>query len=146
MEKILRVALVVLLLGLGGCIIVAEDPGDPAYDFNGIWSVAMTGCQFNTGNAEIFQDGSSFTMVSGDLAWYGSCDPYQAVFTAEASGRGFSWTINGGAIGDDTLSGTYLYREVRAGECTGSFTATRIAYRGAGLPAGAALKRTPRAD
>lgn len=146
MERFLRVTLVlVLLLGLGGCVVVTrEDSGTPAFDFNGIWSVSMTGCQFNSGNAQIFQTGSSFTMTSGDLTWYGDCDPFNATFTATASGRWGSWTLNGGATDVDTLAGTYLYSEVRAGDCTGSFVAQRIAYRGATAPAGPALTRVPR--
>jgi len=141
MKKTLLAALV-LVIGLAGssCLIV-DNTGDPVYDFNGVWSFALTGCQGQVGNITISQSGSNFLMVSNDLGWSGSCDPYAATFSARADGAWGFWTFQGGATGPDTLAGSYHYLEYRVGECAGTFSAQRIAYREAEAPAGRAIER-----
>lgn len=139
MKRLLGLALLLPLL-LGGCIIWDPHNGADEFDFNGIWSLALTGCQAQTANAEIWQDGTAFTMYSGPYQFFGNCDPFAATFAARAEGPWGYWDFAGGASDSNTLSGTYLYADFR-GECTGTFTANRIAFRGADLPAGPALER-----
>ncbi len=141
MRRRLALALLVPLL-LGGCII--WDPIDDVggFDFNGIWSLALTGCQSQAANAEIWQDGPSLTMVSGPYQFVGSCDPHNATFQARTDGYWGFWTFAGGATGSNTMTGTYVYADYR-GECTGHFTANRIAFRGADPSPGPSLERRP---
>jgi hypothetical protein len=140
MKKVLQVSLLFLVLGLAGCILVSDDHDDPGYDFNGIWRFALTGCQSQFADAEIFQSGTDFTMVS-NYRFDGICDPYTGDFHARADEPWGYWEFWGRATGSDTLAGTYAYGEYRVGECTGSFSATRIGYRAAGALPGQGLSR-----
>jgi len=143
MKRLLLVALIVLTMGLGGCIFVTDDGGGvPAFDFNGIWSMSLTGCQAQQANAEIVQVGTSFTMFSR-FRFDGVCDPFAATFEARTDGPWGFWTFAGGATGPDTLSGTYLYAEFLTGECTGTFHMSRIGFRGADAAPGEGLVRNP---
>jgi hypothetical protein len=141
MKKRLLAVLVLLVALSGASCLVVDGSTDPAFDFNGVWSFALTGCQGQVGNITISQSGSNLLMVSNDLGWAGTCDPYSGTFAARAEGGWGYWTFQGGATGQDTLSGSYRYVEYRAGECTGSFTAQRISYREAGNPGGEPIGR-----
>jgi hypothetical protein len=141
-KAFLPILIALALFALPGCVIV-DDQGhvEEGYDFNGVWSFAMTGCQRQVGNATIAQSGYNFVMTSTDLGWTGSCDPFAATFTATAEGAWGFWTFHGAATGPDTMAGTYLYVERGYGECTGTFEAVRIAYRAADTAPGAPLAR-----
>ena len=144
MKRMVQVSLLlVLLLGLAGCIWITDDSGDSGYNFNGDWSFALTNCQRQAAVVEIFQNGTDFNMVSGGYSWFGGCDPFAATFSARTDGPWGFWTFTGGANGPDTMAGTYVYVEYRSGECTGTFTATRIGYRAADVPPGPGLIRRP---
>jgi len=139
MKRVLRVSLLLLLVGLSGCLFVSDDD-DPGFDFNGIWRFALTGCQSQFADAEIIQSGSSFTMISG-YRFDGLCDPYAGEFAARTEGPWGFWAFSGGATGPDELAGTYLYGEYGVGECAGTFSALRIGYRSAGVVPGQVLTR-----
>jgi len=145
MKKTL-LAVLVLVLGLSSssCLIV-DGSSDAPFDFNGVWSFALNGCQGQVANLTITQRGTSFVMVSEGpfetLVWLGSCDPWAGTFSATASGAWGTWTFSGGATGPDAMSGAYDYLEYRVGQCGGSFGAQRIAYRGVEAPPGPALQR-----
>lgn len=144
MKRLLLVALAVLTIGLGGCIIVDDSSGSPDFDFNGFWRVALTGCQRQFADAEIIQTGTSFTMLS-TYRFDGVCDPRSGDFSARTDGRWGYWSFSGRATGDDTMAGSYIYGEYGVGECVGSFNATRTGYRAAGAaaPSGQGLTRQP---
>ena len=140
MKRLLQLTLVVLLLGLAGCLFVSDDHDDPGYDFNGIWRFALTGCQSQFADAEIFQDGPNFTIVSS-YRFDGVCDPYTGDFSARTDPPWGYWVFSGSATGPDTLAGVYVYGEYGIGECGGTFNATRIGYRAAGAAPGQGLSR-----
>jgi len=140
MKRVLQVVLLLLVTGLAGCIIDSDDHHDPGYDFNGIWQFALTGCQSQFADAEIFQSGTIFTMVS-NYRFDGFCDPYTADFSARTDGPWGYWVFAGSATGPDTMAGTYVYGEYRRGECSGTFSAVRVGYRAAGAVPGQGLNR-----
>lgn len=145
MKKSLLAALV-LVLGLTGssCLIV-DGSSEAPFDFNGVWSFALTGCQGQIANATITQRGADFVMVSAGpsetVVWLGTCDPWAGTFTATAAGTWGTWTFSGSATDWDAMAGSYAYLEYRAGECGGSFSARRIGYRAAEAPSGPGLER-----
>jgi len=145
MKRTLLAALV-LLVALSGssCLIVDDTSGGP-FDFNGVWSFALTNpyCQGQIGDITISQSGTNFLMVSSDLGWVGTCDPWAGTFSAQAAGAWGTWTFQGNATGPDSIGGGYLYVEYRTGQCSGTFSAQRIAYREADAPAGRAIERLP---
>lgn len=144
MKRVLLVTLAVCLLGLGGCIIIDDSSSSPDFDFNGFWKIALSGCQSQFADAEIFQAGNNFTMVS-TYRFDGVCDPRSGDFTARTDGRWGYWSFSGRATGDNTMNGTYIYGVFGVGECTGSFSATRTGFRGAEAVAapGRGLQRQP---
>ena len=139
MKRVLRVSLLLLLVGLSGCLFVSDDD-DPGFDFNGIWRFALTGCQSQFADAEIFQNGASLTIVS-NYRFDGVCDPYTGDFSARTDPPWGYWVFSGSATGPDTLGGVYVYGEYGIGECSGTFDATRIGYRAAGAAPGQGLSR-----
>ena len=144
MKKLLLVTLIVLSMGLGGCIVFDESSGPHDFDFNGFWDLALTGCQGQIAPAEIIQNGTAFTMLS-TYRFDGACDPHAGEFVARTDGRWGYWTFSGEATGNDTMAGTYVFGEYGRGECVGTFTAQRTGYRAAGAaaPAGQGLQRQP---
>ena len=142
MKRMVQVALLlVLMMGLAGCIWVHDDPGGPGFDFNGFWSFALTGCQSQFAEAEIVQNGPYLTMFS-TYRFDGLCDPYSGEFDARTDQPWGTWTFSGRADGPETLAGTYYYADRRS-ECVGTFSAVRIGYRAADAPAGSRLSRQP---
>lgn len=135
----------VLAVMLAGCIV--HDDGPDAYDFNGRWRFALSGCQAQIADVEIRQSGTALAMYSGGYEFLGDCDPWAAVFRARTDGPWGFWSFAGGATGPETMDGTYRYAEYAPGgglrECFGEFAATRVAYRAADAPAGPGLVRKP---
>jgi hypothetical protein len=141
MKRTVLAVLVLLLAGLAGCVFESDDSYDPGFDFNGIWRFALTGCQSQFADSEIVQSGPNLTMFS-TYRFDGLCDPYSGEFDIRTDQPWGFWAFSGRVTGPETLAGTYFYAD-RRGECAGTFSAVRIEYRAADVPAGAGLSRKP---